>query len=75
MEGKTIYNLYFTYIQEDDRWNPEPCTVCECKMGELSCQTLLCPQSLCSPNQYKRVPKGECCPICEDGMKLLIYLF
>ncbi|XP_038627579.1 peroxidasin homolog [Tachyglossus aculeatus] len=45
----------------NEKWKRDPCTVCECKGGQVTCFVESCHPEKCA------VPvkiKGECCPIC-----------
>ncbi|XP_010078136.1 PREDICTED: peroxidasin homolog, partial [Pterocles gutturalis] len=42
-------------------WKRDPCTVCECKVGQITCLVESCPPTDCeAPVKVK----GDCCPVC-----------
>ncbi|RXM95685.1 Cysteine-rich motor neuron 1 protein, partial [Acipenser ruthenus] len=51
-----------------ESWKANPCTSCTCSNGTIQCFSQSCPPAFC------RVPvlrKGQCCPYCLDGTKVL----
>ncbi|BET03408.1 short gastrulation [Nesidiocoris tenuis] len=54
------------YHEEGSQWrsNSDPCTVCHCLIGQLTCEPLVCPPL--PANCPRHLPKGQCCPICHN---------
>ncbi|XP_070589034.1 peroxidasin homolog isoform X2 [Erythrolamprus reginae] len=45
----------------NDTWKKDPCTTCECKVGQVTCYVESCPSLDCAtPVKLK----GICCPVC-----------
>ncbi|PKU45032.1 hypothetical protein llap_4663 [Limosa lapponica baueri] len=45
----------------NETWKRDPCTVCECKVGQITCFVESCPPADCeAPVKVK----GDCCPVC-----------
>ncbi|KAI6195336.1 BMP-binding endothelial regulator protein [Aphelenchoides besseyi] len=49
--------------KENDRWYPDSCTVCDCRAGQVVCQSQTCERADCSP-ENRIIEKGKCCPVC-----------
>ena len=46
------------------QWSIDPCSLCSCDNGEISCTTEICQYPICeAPNYFENV-QGQCCPIC-----------
>ncbi|CAD5211157.1 unnamed protein product [Bursaphelenchus xylophilus] len=61
-------NMY----KESDEWNPEPCSICKCHNGEISCHIKTCPALQCQ--ELTENPKDKCCPVCkirEDSVPIV----
>lgn len=52
------------YHEEGSQWRStsDPCTICHCLIGQLTCEPLVCPPLPASCN--KHLPRGQCCPVC-----------
>ncbi|XP_066468473.1 peroxidasin homolog isoform X2 [Tiliqua scincoides] len=45
----------------NETWKKDPCTMCECKVGQITCYVESCPPNDCAtPVKLK----GACCPVC-----------
>ncbi|XP_053236757.1 peroxidasin homolog isoform X1 [Podarcis raffonei] len=45
----------------NETWKKDPCTTCECKVGQITCYVESCPPNDCAtPVKLK----GVCCPVC-----------
>ncbi|XP_054834176.1 peroxidasin homolog isoform X1 [Eublepharis macularius] len=45
----------------NEAWKKDPCTTCECKVGQITCYVESCPPNDCAaPVKLK----GVCCPVC-----------
>ncbi|GAB0185762.1 peroxidasin [Grus japonensis] len=45
----------------NETWKRDPCTVCECKVGQITCFVESCPPADCeAPVKVQ----GDCCPVC-----------
>ncbi|XP_022244270.1 kielin/chordin-like protein [Limulus polyphemus] len=51
-------------FQDLERWNPDVCTECYCKMGNISCHTQRCLPLQCPSDHIPSVDPGHCCPKC-----------
>lgn len=45
----------------NETWKRDPCTVCECKVGQITCFVESCPPVDC---EAPVKAKGDCCPVC-----------
>ncbi|KAM8809372.1 peroxidasin homolog [Eudromia elegans] len=45
----------------NETWKRDPCTVCECKVGQITCFVESCPPADC---EAPLKVKGDCCPVC-----------
>ncbi|XP_023238974.1 uncharacterized protein LOC111637659 [Centruroides sculpturatus] len=48
----------------EEKWQPDVCTTCECKMGKVTCRTERCLPLNCPSDQTPSVDPGQCCPHC-----------
>ncbi|XP_077999737.1 extracellular matrix organizing protein FRAS1-like [Glandiceps talaboti] len=55
--GGTIY-------RDGNEWSPVPCTMCQCKDGNVQCSVADCPPLLCSQVEQVVVKENKCCPEC-----------
>ncbi|KAL1423978.1 hypothetical protein MTO96_020577 [Rhipicephalus appendiculatus] len=53
-------------VPSDER---DPCVVCLCKGGRVTCTKKSCPVLPCPPSRIAQTP-GTCCPECRSGMRL-----
>lgn len=44
-----------------EQWQEDNCTICQCKDGEVSCQSTVCPVLHCTVRVKQPT---ECCPVC-----------
>lgn len=51
-------------FSNEKKWQPDVCTVCECKMGKVICHTERCIPLNCPSDQIPSVDPGQCCPHC-----------
>ncbi|BES97591.1 Hypothetical protein NTJ_10405 [Nesidiocoris tenuis] len=66
LNGQTVHPG--TVVQSLD----DPCTVCQCSNGRLSCSKKACPVLHCSPSSVHPPKPGECCPTCRGTRNLMI---
>lgn len=45
-------------------WNPEPCKICVCDLGTITCEDIRCEDLACKDTS---TPEGECCPVCSEA--------
>lgn len=45
-------------------WNPEPCKICVCDLGTITCEDVRCEDLDCKETS---TPEGECCPVCSEA--------
>lgn len=62
------------FPQHDSQWSPQPCSLCVCSRGSVSCSAQPCPALSCPGDQSPFIPAGECCPKCgrnggKDGIR------
>lgn len=57
-KGCTYEGVYYDH---GALFKPQSCNICNCKNGNVECQTITCEQLQCE-NQY--TPEGACCPVC-----------
>ncbi|XP_045072356.1 collagen alpha-1(III) chain-like [Coregonus clupeaformis] len=48
----------------NDIWNPEPCKICVCDLGTITCEDVRCEDLACKETT---TPEGECCPVCSEA--------
>ncbi|XP_050047282.1 BMP-binding endothelial regulator protein isoform X1 [Dermacentor andersoni] len=53
-------------VPSDER---DPCVVCRCKDGRVTCTKKSCPVLPCPPSRIAQTP-GTCCPECRSGKRL-----
>jgi hypothetical protein len=46
------------------QWSIDPCTLCTCENGEISCITIDCATPECEAPNYLQDVQGQCCPVC-----------
>ncbi|XP_069129569.1 uncharacterized protein [Argopecten irradians] len=56
------------YYEEGTTWadNSDPCMVCRCQGGEISCVAVDCPRVFCLDDQVPLRAPGTCCPVCQN---------
>ncbi|KAK2708382.1 BMP-binding endothelial regulator protein-like [Artemia franciscana] len=60
-----------TVGEGEDSIHPEdPCVICRCKDGQLTCIRKVCPVLACRPSKIERRKPGECCPSCLGSRKV-----
>lgn len=67
INGQNVAEGRDVTIEED------PCLICHCSKGNLTCIKRACPVLPC-PTVLQMIPKGKCCPVCSEGKpaKLLL---
>ncbi|TKS66386.1 Extracellular matrix protein FRAS1 [Collichthys lucidus] len=53
----------------NDMWNPEPCRICVCDMGNVTCEDVVCEDL--GDCEKTVTPEGECCPVCLSAASTL----
>ena len=48
------------------QWSTDPCTLCSCENGEISCITIDCAIPECVAPNYLQDVQGQCCPVCVE---------
>ncbi len=48
------------------QWSIDPCTLCSCENGEISCITIDCAIPECEAPNYLQDVQGQCCPVCVE---------
>ena len=48
------------------QWNTDPCTICSCENGQISCMVDACEFPMCEAPNYLEDVQGECCPVCVE---------
>ena len=48
------------------QWSTDPCTLCSCENGEISCITIDCAIPECEAPNYLQDVQGQCCPVCVE---------
>ena len=48
------------------QWSIDPCTLCSCENGEISCITIDCAIPECEDPNYLQDVQGQCCPVCVE---------
>ena len=48
------------------QWSTDPCTLCSCENGEISCITIDCAIPECESPNYLQDVQGQCCPVCVE---------
>ncbi|KAI6238420.1 BMP-binding endothelial regulator protein [Aphelenchoides fujianensis] len=52
---------------ENDRWSPDACTTCDCRSGQVVCQSQACTPLRCDPDsQQEKILARKCCPVCVE---------
>ena len=51
-------------FQHNTEWNPEPCVLCFCDDGEVTCAKIPCVPTKCKAGEIIQNVPGKCCPQC-----------
>ncbi|XP_061195210.1 extracellular matrix organizing protein FRAS1-like [Saccostrea echinata] len=62
MEQPRCYSNGEIYL-DGDTWYPDPCSICSCKEGHITCYHKPCP--VCPQGQMSLIHSGECCGTCK----------
>ncbi|CAD5207366.1 unnamed protein product [Bursaphelenchus okinawaensis] len=57
-------NNNVTKYKQSEQWSPEPCSICRCENGEISCKTKTCPMLNCPVTIAN--PDDKCCKMCKE---------
>ena len=58
------YCPFVSLFQHNTEWNPEPCVLCLCDDGEVTCVKVPCTKARCKPGEIIQNVPGQCCPQC-----------
>ncbi|XP_074647711.1 extracellular matrix organizing protein FRAS1-like [Tubulanus polymorphus] len=58
---------------EGESWKLNPCTICSCHYGQISCSYKSCSMLNCKQNEKAVKIEGECCPKCVPNEGVCIH--